>query len=336
MLGVNIADALYQVEQLHGGTVGSVCKISGEAVTDNGSRRAYTLVLKEQKKWERQGDPGSWRREYDIYQKIGDLYAVLPDNIRLPECYYAEEFIIKENEDTPAWRMYMEYIGGISGKNLTIEMIEYVMTELGRFQGYVSKYNPEILQNFSCFSVGESQYDKNKFIFWYKEVAENITPEDCDMIPPHIRDMLTNSDNTENTISQINNFPVTLCHRDMWHTNVFLSEPEPDKTDNIITLIDWDCTGWGFLGEDVIQMTGELFDDKVFDLDYYEEYRKRLFSAYIRGASEYINMDFLTDKIIRDIYILWGTILFWRYKYAGNKEEKQRYIDILQKIYEIY
>ena len=84
MFGMAITDATFQIEQLHGGTVGNVCKINGEAITDDGSRRNYTLVLKEQKKWERNDDPDSWRREYDIYQKIEDLYTVLPDNIRLP------------------------------------------------------------------------------------------------------------------------------------------------------------------------------------------------------------------------------------------------------------
>ncbi|MCL1859443.1 MAG: aminoglycoside phosphotransferase family protein [Oscillospiraceae bacterium] len=326
MFGATVTDTIFQAEKLHGGTVGAVCKINGEAVIGDNSKRLYTLVLKEQKKWERNDDPNSWRREYDIYQKIGDLYSVLPDNIRLPKCWHAEEFMIGE---TPAWQMYMEYLDGVSGKNLTIEMLEYVMTELGKFQGNVCKYKPAALQNISCFSSDESYYKKERFIFQINEVAENINSDDCDMIPKHIRDMLTNTNNIETTMSCIKNFPVTLCHRDMWHTNVFVSG-------DIITLIDWDCTGWGFLGEDVIQMLGELFDDKVFDIAYFEDYKKRLFSAYKRGASDYINMDFLTDKIVRDIYFLWGSGIFWRYKYAEKTEEKKRYIDILQKFYEIY
>ncbi|MCL2776076.1 MAG: aminoglycoside phosphotransferase family protein [Oscillospiraceae bacterium] len=320
-----VSDATHQVESLHGGTVGNVCKISGEAVFAGDLRCFYTLVLKEQKKWERHGDPDSWRREYGIYQKIGDLYEVLPDNIRLPKCYLMEELIIDE---TPAWQMWMEYIGGISGKNLTIDMIEYVMTELGKFQGYVCKCKPHILNNISCFSADSSYYNKDKFIFMFNEVAETITPSDCDMIPEHLRDMLTNTDNIENTMSRISSFPVTLCHRDMWHTNVFLSG-------NIITLIDWDCTGWGFVGEDVIQMIGELFDDRVFDVAYFGDYSRRLLSAYLRGASDYIDAGFLTYEIVRDIYTLWGNGLFWRYKYSDSESEKKRYIDILQKMYEI-
>lgn len=330
MFETAVTDTVFTTESLQGGTVGEVCRISGDAVIENGSSRPYTLVLKEQKKWERSGDLDSWRREYDIYKKIDDLNSVLPDNIHMPVCYYAEEFI---KEETSVWQIYMEDADGISGNKLSLDMIEYVMTELGRFQAYVCKNNPEALQNIDCFTNYDNYFKSETITFIYKEVADNIEPIDYEMIPEYLCDILTNRilNNIDNTISDIKRLPVTLCHRDIWNENIFLSN------DNIITLIDWDCAGWGFMGEDVIQMISELFTDNIFDIEDFENYSKRLLSAYMRGASDYINIDFLTDKIFREVFMLHcGHRIFWRYKYSGTKDEKIGWIKLLDKIYETW
>ena len=332
MFETAVTDAVFSTESLHGGTVGKVFRISGKAVTNDGSSRPYTLVLKEQKQWERGGDPDSWRREYDIYQEIDKLNSVLPDNIRLPKCYYAEELII---EETPAWHIYMEDEKGSSGNKLNLDMLEYVMTELGKFQAYICKNNPASLQNIDCFSNRYINlgYGKERLIFIYKEVSDNIEPVDCDIIPEHLRDILTNKilNNIDSNIAAVECLPKTLCHRDMWNANIFLS------SDNIITLIDWDSSGWGFMGEDVVQLISELFVGGVFDIEDFEKYSRRLLSAYKSGASEHINIDFLTDKIFREIFMLYcGHKIFWRYKYSGTEEEKIGWIKLLHKIYEMW
>jgi hypothetical protein len=328
--GFAVTDALFTSESLRGGTVGEVCRISGEAVVNYGeATRPFTLVLKEQKKWERKGDSNSWRREYDIYKKIDDLNSVLPGNIRLPVCYFAHEFI---REETPVWQIYMEDAGGISGNKLSLEMLEYVMAELGRFQGYVCKNKPAALQAIDCFTDYETYFKSEVLTFIYKEVADNIEPADCDTIPKHLRDILTDNilNNIDNTISAIKRLPKTLCHRDMWNANIFLS------ADNIITLIDWDCAGWGFVGEDVIQLISELFIDRIFDIDF-KEYSDRLLAAYKLGASDYINTDFLPDEIFRaGVLLHCGHKIFWGYKYSGTAKKKKDWINLLQKIYEMW
>ena len=60
IFGKNITNAEYKTKQLHGGTVGEVRLVAGVAVTTGGEKLPYKVVLKIQKKWERQGDPGSW------------------------------------------------------------------------------------------------------------------------------------------------------------------------------------------------------------------------------------------------------------------------------------
>jgi hypothetical protein len=88
MLGVLVRYAAYETELLQGGDVGEVYKISGKALTDDGSH-SFTLVLKNQKKWDRHGDPGCWRREYEIYRH--GLYQKLLQTIKLPQCYLLED-----------------------------------------------------------------------------------------------------------------------------------------------------------------------------------------------------------------------------------------------------
>jgi len=50
--------------------------------------------------------------------------------------------------------------------------------------------------------------------------------------------------------------PIVLCHRDFWIENIFLSQGK-------LRLIDWDCVGWGFAGEDIASL---IADDK--DVEY--------------------------------------------------------------------
>ncbi len=69
MLGETIVQTDYQTERLHGGTLGDVRLVVGEAKTASGDHLPYKVVWKSQKKWGRPGDPGSWRREYDLYQE---------------------------------------------------------------------------------------------------------------------------------------------------------------------------------------------------------------------------------------------------------------------------
>ena len=70
MLNKKVIHADYQTEQLHGGTLGDVQLVSGIATTSDGEKSPYKVVSKTQKKWKRYGDPGSWRREYDLYFKV--------------------------------------------------------------------------------------------------------------------------------------------------------------------------------------------------------------------------------------------------------------------------
>ena len=64
-----------QARPLKGGTVGQVRLITGLTHTEDAGRQPFRLVEKTQQKWERPGDPDSWRREYDLYRSgLSDLF----------------------------------------------------------------------------------------------------------------------------------------------------------------------------------------------------------------------------------------------------------------------
>ena len=121
----DIISADCQTKPLQGGTVGNVHLVTGIAETADGEKLPYRIVLKIQKKWERYGDPGSWRREYDLY--ASDLGATFSDAFRWPTCYHAE-INAEENE----FQLWLEYIDGVSGLDLTGDMYEQAALELGR------------------------------------------------------------------------------------------------------------------------------------------------------------------------------------------------------------
>jgi len=45
-------------------------------------------------------------------------------------------------------------------------------------------------------------------------------------------------------MGRIERLPVVLCHRDFWVANIFYKDQK-------ILLLDWDTTGWGYMGEDI-------------------------------------------------------------------------------------
>lgn len=67
MLDKTIIHADYQLQELQGGTIGNVQLVTGMVETSDGEHLPYKLVWKTQGKFERYGDPNSWRREYDLY-----------------------------------------------------------------------------------------------------------------------------------------------------------------------------------------------------------------------------------------------------------------------------
>lgn len=347
MLNANIIRASYRTNQLQGGTLGDVRLVTGLAETIDGRKLPYKVVLKIQKKWERPGDPDSWRREYDLY--TSDLGKVFAGSLRWPECYHAE----MKDEEIHLW---LEYLDGISGDKLDIETLESAAAELGRFQGKIYK-RQEMLKNKKFLSQPDAL--RKNFEQWHtqsfsheflvsdecrlpgflKQMLKNgeiqlyegksfeygcLRSEGCD-IPEHLKQMLFDIDDNRDAIfSSLKRLPVVLCHRDFWVENIFLSDGE-------IRLIDWDCAGFGYLGEDIASL---IYDDT--ETENLHEYFRRLIPAYKKGISEYMEIPRDFNKYIQEmILIVFGYRMVQNHMFTESPEVKEEQVKRLQKVYEM-
>jgi len=137
--------------------------------------------------------------------------------------------------------------------------------------------------------------------------------------------MIINSDNTSDEVHvEIEKLPVVFNHRDFWITNIFYTE-------NRIRLIDWDTTGWGYLGEDIVS----LIADEA-DVEHMIEIYQKCVPAYFKGFSEYVQLSTILNPYIAERLILhFGYRLVEWYLNAETPEEKEYHKQTLQKIYEI-
>ena len=307
----NIIRADYKMKQLHGGTVGDVQLVTGTAETAEGALLPYKVVLKIQKKWERQGDPHSWRREYDLY--ASDLSSYFTDSLRWPTCYHAEL-------DCDETRIWMEYIDGVTAYDLTAEMLEHAALELGRFQGKLYAEKPDAWQRMGNLSKAEDL--KNYYLHCrsWSDVHAYIRSGDCE-IPKHLRQMMVElDDNADEVWCRIEKLPIVLCHRDFWVANILYQ-------DNKIALIDWDTAGWGYMGEDV----KNLIADEA-DVNHMIENYQKCVPAYYRGFSEYADVSQIRDNCIPELILV---NLGHRLVRGYMADKKRIHVDILQKIYKM-
>ena len=318
MFGTKIINVDFRSEQLRGGTVGDVRLITGIAETDVGAKFPYKIVLKVQKKWERRGDPNSWRREYDLY--LTNLNSLFIDSLRWAECYHVE--MNKEENETQIW---MEYIEGVTGDNLTIEMFERAAYNIGCFQGKLYTEQPKFLHDIENFSKVECL--KNWYLYCSSQENDLYTylrSDDCEL-PKHLREMLIADDDNATTIwERIESLPVVLCHRDFWYTNIF-------NNNRKTTVIDWDSAGWGYMGEDIRQpLTDEM------DIDRTVEYYPKCVSSYYKGFSEYADISHIPISRIEELVLFnLGAGYAKEYMTADTPDKKAVQIDILQKIHEM-
>lgn len=324
MLGTEIIHVDFQTVQLHGGTLGDVQLVTGSATSADGRKLPYKIVSKTQKKWERYGDPDSWRREYDLYQS--NFGALFSEGFRWPECYHVEM-----NEEANETRLWMEYIDGISGLDLTGDSYERAAEELGRFQGRLYAEQPAFLQEMT--NLSEVEYMRNFYLRYrsWKRVYDYIRSDDCE-IPQHLCKMLIDIDEDADEIfNRIEQLPIVLCHRDFWVANLF-------DSDGKTIVIDWDTAGWGYLGEDI----ASLIADEA-DIEHMVEYYRRCVPAYYKGFAEYADGSHITDDCVYELILLmFGYRLVEWYMNAEEEnkleetdDEKMLHIHTLQKIYEM-
>jgi thiamine kinase-like enzyme len=296
----------YTSTPLHGGDVGQVQLLTGGG---------EAMVLKTQRKWERLRDPHSWRREYDLY--TSGFSGLFDDALRLPRLFDAQ---ITDDQT----QILMERVEGATGSDLTPEMLERAARLLGRWQGRLYAQRPLVLQTLTNLS----QPDAMKDFYWHYRgwdvVHDYVRSADCE-IPKHLCDMLVRMDAQANDLFlQIEKLPVVLCHRDFWINNIFVL---PDR----VVLIDWDTTGWGYFGEDMVSLIADEADPKHMAALY-----RTCIPAYTQGFAELAELSPLQKDYIAERMVLhYGYRLVEWFLHAEGDAEKVAQVEVLQKLYEI-
>ncbi|MCL2592814.1 MAG: aminoglycoside phosphotransferase family protein [Defluviitaleaceae bacterium] len=347
MLGKSVVDADYDKAKLQGGTLGDVQLLEGIAETKRGDKLPFKMVFKTQEKWERAGDKDSWRREHDLY--VSDLGKVLTESFGWPKCYYTEA-------ESDKIRIWMEYVDGVSGRNLTIKMLEKAAVELGRFQGKIFT-TPSLVKDLPNFS--DTGFLKRDYEKWHHQQYsyERLIHENCPLddlqkqaikdgkikiiegksyeysflrseeckIPEHLKQMIFKIDDEMDCLfNEIAKLPVVLCHRDFWVENIIYN-------DNKISLIDWDTAGFGYLGEDLASL---IADD--YDFDSFEECCQKLIPAYYNGIAEFMDISNIDKKFIKEmILIKFGYRAVQNFMFSDDDEEREEALTALQKIFEM-
>lgn len=317
MFGKKITHTDYEAKPMH--HTGKVQLVTGIARTDGGEKLPYNVVLKVQDKRESPGDPDLWRKEYDLYAAdFNNMIRAFTASKLMPDCYHAEI-----NSDETETQMWTEYIEGISGDGLTIEMFESMAAELGRFQGRIYEKQPQSLKNIACLKIIKRQETK-EYLY--------IRSKDC-AIPEDLRQTVVNNDVEMEKVLKNNKLPIVLCKGDFWAYNMIYS-------DGKMIHIDWERAKWGYICEDILELIGSAitpYSFEAFKLNIQKlyEYYRRLVGTYLNSFSKYADISQLDESVIWKLFITklgYGVIGF--YLMVESDEKKQEHIDELYRIYE--
>lgn len=315
MLKQEITSVTAKSSELQGGTVAEVHLITGQATCSRGQIWPFKVVHKIQKEWKRHADHDSWTREYDLYQS--DLESLMSEDLKWPTCYHSQKI---EGEI----QLWMEYLDGVTGHDLDLDMFQTASKEIGRFQGRLLRDRPDLLGSLHNLSRESMIKEVYKAYAGWPEVHDYIRSDACDL-PSHLCQMIINMDaQADDLWMKIEKLPLILSHRDYWVTNIFYK-------DGKIRLIDWDTSGWGTLGEDIASLIiDETHPDKVID------YYKTCVPAYRQGLEEYVDL-----KDHEDLYIYEQILLFFGYrlvedfKFSDSQAHKDYCQQMLQRLYEL-
>lgn len=336
--GEKITQATKQTEELHGGTVASVFLVQGSALTSSKGEQPYQMIWKYTKKWDRPGDPLSWRREYDWVNQSKEIS--FHKDLRMPICYYME----MSDEGNHLW---LEYITGTSGNHLSLSMLSETAYNWGVFQGKLSLSNvflenknitqPEFLEG-ELSQWYHNPYDYNylcseqcKIPSYVKDTLNNhdwndgfsivyhyLRSEECDL-PVYLKQMIMKIDDSKEEIyERFSKLPKVITHRDFWIENIFYQ-------DGIIYVLDWDCVGIGYLGEDIASLIAD--DTPTEEID---TWLMPLFSSYKKGFQAFGNaLPIELKDVVLMILIKYGYRLVNHYWFTDSAEKKE---DIIKRL----
>ncbi|XMB67144.1 aminoglycoside phosphotransferase family protein [Mycoplasmatota bacterium zrk1] len=295
----------FNVNENKDGTLGEIYLISGECKSAVKVLN-YDIVLKIQGKWSRFGDPESWLREKNIYES--ELMFVIKDII-------PKAFLIEEKDDK-IW-IWMEKAKGSHDRNLSVDDYGRISSEIGRLQG-------KFIDNLPTYSWLSDKYWIIKNInIWSGDAVNWLTDNEL-LSKECTNNLLEAWENREEYIDFLLSMPKTLCHRDLTPGNVFVG----DK----VSIIDWDSTGIGIIGEDIVDLFAEALVYYDFDLDKTFDLEKELITNYYESLRDHG----IKLEDIRRVFKLY-LLLNWSFRVIcvstrSDETTIKRYVKILEYI----
>lgn len=282
---------------------GNLVLIEGEGQMKNGDLWPFKLVYKTLDKWERYADPGSWRREHDLY--ASDFESTLGQGVTWPKCYHLES----QGGELGLW---MDYVEGHTGQDLSVDMFVDISRILGSYQGHM--YVNQMDKFKAIDNLSQSNFLKESYLRYrnHAEFYDYIRHESCDLPRPVLDMLIRNDEDSERIWQAIEALPIIICHRDLWSTNVFY---QPGR----VTLIDWDTTGYGYMGEDIASLVADEVPPEKMKALY-----PLCIEAYYEGLSEHYDVSGIQNHCIHElILMLYGYRLVADYMYAKDDSSKQ-------------
>ena len=168
----------------------------------------------------------------------------------------------------------LEHVEGRHSDALTVEDLEVVATTLGRAQG------SRELPAYGWLSSGFLRaYGGARPVNWALLADDDAwaQPPMRDHFPARLRQGLVRlHDQRERLLGLMERLPRTLCHLDVWPSNL-IRRPAGE-----VVLLDWAFAGDGALGEDI----GNLIPNVLLPPEALDDLDARLTAAYLQGLRE--------------------------------------------------
>ena len=321
----------WQCQPIQGGTVGQVYRLKGKgrihphdsSVDTRCELIPWSLILKVQKQWARNGDPECWRREMLLYRS--GLFDEHPSSLTVPRC-----LSLVERKPDEIW-LWLEEVTGQTGTQMSLEDYGLAARHLAHLQGrYLMDRS---LPSYPWLST--RRWVANTVSNWGTGALpwlQSHRPESSsDRVFPSevIHGLLHLWAERDEFLDQLDTVPRTLCHRDFNAANLFVrgGAGEGGQT----TAIDWDCAGIGTIGEDIADLVGEALVFFAFDPTQARVLKETVLSGYLaglrdvgwRGDPQRLRLGYAVNSPLQ-----WCFRIACRAQDTDDQEMKERYIEV--------
>ena len=246
---------------------------------DEGHELTWSLILKVLQRGDRVDDPSHyryWKREYLVFES--GLLDRVTGNLHTPKCLG-----ISEPSDDECW-IWLEDIANDVGPIWPLSQFGPVARHLGQFNGAYLSGEP--MPSEPWLSVG-----------WLRELISN-SESGIDLLRDSLthplvsrwytetvaRDTIRLWEEREMYLDALDHLPQTFCHRDANWRNLFYRKSSKGKAKTIA--VDWQETGQGAIGEEIVGLTCSSIVFEQIDVAQAPRLDRIVFENYLLGLRD--------------------------------------------------